>query len=253
MPQTHSICLLISLVTAGSASAQSVGQRFIIDPPSIQLSANQVAARDQPLLVQVARSEKHVKLTGALQLDLKRTWTTGRIDLPVGTILHSASLDGEIFCTPLRSSKGACFEDVDHDGRFDVVYNAAMGGVSWNYIAFHANGSVTPGLFSVPQRLPSSVPYDGATDAITRPLNVYLRTGWAQRAPDQRVKAELEVLFGSMRATSRGFTIDPKSGGVGSILGAVIEVSGFDSDGAVRYRVVEPIRLSHEQFSVSPF
>lgn len=251
--------LAVALCATG-VQAQSVGQQFVIEPPSVPFGGEQVAARNEPLLVQMARSERHLRLLAPVQTQIKRAWRSDAVYFPAHAVLHSASVDGELFCGVMETYSSACFEDTDHDGRLDVIYDAVITPGSWNYLAFHKDGQVTPGTYTAPQRLSPPVPYvlTGDAEALTSPLKIYLSSNYSSSSPDRIVRVELEALLGpkrsgAMRASSRPYKMDPKVGVRTSVYGAVIDVLGFTPEGGVRYRVMRPISSAPTQFSISPF
>lgn len=255
--------ILIALgfaLTCSAAQAQRVGQRLVIQPPINPAYGVQIARPDAPLLIQTARSEQHARLLAPVRTTIKRAMSANQVDIAEGSILHGASMDGAIFCSPLKGNVGACLEDTDNDGRFDVIYDAAMDVLYWNYLAFHADGNVSPGVFSRPQRLASPVPYVLADtgQALTAPVEVFLWSNHRPGSPERSAKAELQVYLGTpkaraMRANSGPFKVEPLSGGRASVLGAEIDILGFDADGAVQYRVRRPIPVGPDQVSVTPF
>ncbi len=247
-------------LTCSAAQAQRVGQRLVIQPPIKPIYGVQVARPDEPLLVQTARSEQNARLLAPVRTTIRRAMSANQVDIAEGSILHGASIDGAIFCSPLKGNVGACLEDTDNDGRFDVVYDAAMDVLYWNYLAFHTDGNVSPAVFSRPQRLASPVPYVLADpgQALTAPVEVFLWSNHRSGASGRSTKAELQVYLGTprmraMRANSGPFKIEPVAGGHASVLGAEIDILGFDAGGAVQYRVRQPIPPGPDQLSVAPF
>jgi hypothetical protein len=261
MWKAASAFVLIWVIGPCAAYGQQVGQRLIIEPPAGPIGSDQVAGPDDPLLVQMVRSEKHVKLQAPLQAKVRRLWSAEQVNLPAGAILHAASLDGAVFCSPIKADSGVCVEDTDQDGSFDVSYSAFTDDpMQWNYFAFHADGDFSLGFYRDPERLSSVIPYVEAEagEVLRSSVKVVMSTNFKRKSPDRPVKIEPQIFTGTKKdrgpsAKAPSVTMDPHVGGSVSILNALFEIQGVEPDGSIHYRVIRPIPSTPGQFGVWPF
>lgn len=253
------IALVAALCATGSAHAQRVGQRIVIEPPIDPIGDVQVVDRHKPILTQVARSDRHVKLQAPVRESYKHLLVNNVVDLPVGAILHSASYEGDVFCAPFETVFSACLEDTDQDGRFDVIYEAALSATAWTYLAFHTDRRISTAYYSSVRRLPPVAYVEAApNEALTSFVDVVLYDNYSAKAPQRRVKVTLNAFIGgvkytSMRADSGPIRMDADGGGYGGVLGSAFQILGFEPDGGVRYRVLRPIDSAPAQFNITPF
>ena len=251
--------VLATLLGATPALAQRVGQKMVVEPPVEAVGEVRTAGRDQPLLTQMVRSDRHVEILTPVSTVYDHMLGANRVNIPSGTILHSASRDGDFFCAPLQAIYSACLEDTDADGRFDVVYEASIATSSWTYMAFSGDGEITMAVYSSARRLPPTPYRDvGPDKALRAPVKVFISSNYSSRDPSRVVKATLSLYVGktrhrSLTAHTNTVAVAQRNSVPVSILDATLELQGFEPDGAVRYKVIAPIPSNPEQFSISPF
>ncbi len=241
------VALSLAVMTGGAAAAQTTQTStttFVIQPKAAP-AGEQVALPGQPLWKQTVTSTRAARLdeeaVSMASIGVARSF-------PAGTKMFGVlAPDGWLYCAVAASAarwwtgdEFSCYQDLDKDGRFDVVRPS---GAPFNGIALFV---FQPGA---PKRLPAPVPYTEIpyTEGPQGELAVTWEVPKKRYKPGQPppVPTEVALKTGILDHNDRNATIfDDVTGPLTNgqqvhyrLRGSDITVLGATPEGGIRYRV----------------
>lgn len=250
---TAALAALILMATAGGASAQSWTKESspLVIHDVVAPEGEQIARKDEPLLVQPMTSLRSVRISAPAPTLLSLSSTK---EYPAGTALYGLQApDGWIYCAAaagnwLIEAQTICYQDMDQDGAFDRVRNSGVpfGGVPLLAYAFGEH-----------KLLDRPVPYTAIPQAEGPAISYVVRWNpvreklvWGKPTPPvHSIGWGASLKTGDqLFALGSGSNIpilpnDRRPGAFAPmhVLGAVIVPLGITEDGSLRYRVERAI------------